>query len=167
MSIVFHCEHCGKRIEAKDSAGGKRGRCPNCHNRIYVPDLNADGEELKLAPVDEQEERRKQELMAETFQLSQNILEEREVGNGADAIVPGAAKNSADLRDHLVTYIRAKADGDDQTAESLLGSITSNSDKAEKILDQIALSEIPEAELADISPSDLAGIIRTLRGRLV
>ena len=51
MAITFHCEHCGKKIEAPNSAGGKWGKCPACHNKLYVPDLYPD-EELKLAPID-------------------------------------------------------------------------------------------------------------------
>jgi DNA-directed RNA polymerase subunit RPC12/RpoP len=37
MAITFHCGHCGKKIEAPDSAGGKWGKCPSCHNKVYVP----------------------------------------------------------------------------------------------------------------------------------
>ena len=82
MAIVFHCDHCGKKVEAQDSAGGKWGKCPACHNKIYVPAPHA-GEELKLAPVDESEEEREKRLMAETHQLTQDILLEREVPEGA------------------------------------------------------------------------------------
>ena len=53
MAIVFHCEHCGKEIRAADTAGGKWGRCPACHNKLYVPKMEEDEEEeLKLAPID-------------------------------------------------------------------------------------------------------------------
>ncbi|MHC4658446.1 MAG: hypothetical protein ACYS83_04615 [Planctomycetota bacterium] len=41
MPITFHCEHCGKKIEAQDSAGGKWGKCPACHNsRILTKKLD-------------------------------------------------------------------------------------------------------------------------------
>ena len=59
MSIVFHCEHCGKKIKASNSAGGKWEKCPSCHNKLYIPDLKT-GVELKLAPIDgEDEEKQK------------------------------------------------------------------------------------------------------------
>ena len=61
MAIVFHCEHCGKKIEAADDAGGKRGTCPVCHNKLYVPSRDV-GDELKLAPVDETELEREKRL---------------------------------------------------------------------------------------------------------
>ena len=56
MAITFHCKHCGKKIEANEKAAGKWGKCPSCHNKIYVPNLNAE-DDLKLAPVDEEAER--------------------------------------------------------------------------------------------------------------
>ena len=37
MTISFHCAHCGKKMEAPDDAGGKWGKCPRCHNKLYVP----------------------------------------------------------------------------------------------------------------------------------
>jgi len=77
MAITFHCDHCGKEIRAADSAGGKWGKCPSCHNKLYVPNLNI-GDELTLAPVDETDEQREKRLMAETHQLAQDILQERE-----------------------------------------------------------------------------------------
>ena len=82
MAIIFHCEYCGKKIEAADSAGGKWGKCPSCHNKLYVPNLNPDDEELKLAPKDTLAEEREKQLMAETQRLTRDILREKEVPLG-------------------------------------------------------------------------------------
>ena len=84
MAIVFHCEHCGKEIRAADTAGGKWGKCPTCHNKLYVPSLEP-GEELKLAPEDNKDLEREKQLMAETYRLTQDILKEREVPEGPAA----------------------------------------------------------------------------------
>ena len=49
MSIEIHCDHCGKLIKAPDDAGGQRGKCPYCHQSVYVPAPNAgDDEEIGL-----------------------------------------------------------------------------------------------------------------------
>ena len=57
MSITIQCEHCDKKIEAPETAGGKWGKCPRCHNKVYVPKLESnEEEELRLAPIDEMEE---------------------------------------------------------------------------------------------------------------
>ena len=65
MAITFHCDHCGKKVGAQDSAAGKWVKCPACRNKIYVPNLSGD-EELKLAPIDESDEEKKRRLMEET-----------------------------------------------------------------------------------------------------
>ena len=58
MSIAFHCTHCNKKIEAQDTAGGKWGKCPSCHNKVYIPGLETE-EEIDLAPIDTNEEQKK------------------------------------------------------------------------------------------------------------
>ena len=78
MSITFHCIHCDNKITAKDEAAGKWGICPACHNKVYIPDLNAEIDDLKLAPVNEEEETKQKRLMAETYQLTRDSLQERE-----------------------------------------------------------------------------------------
>ncbi len=166
MAITFHCDHCGKKIEAADSAGGKWGKCPACHNRVYVPDL-ANGEELKLAPIDETDEERKRRLMAETYKLTQDILQEREVPDGSiDTGEPITQMSEKELTKNIILYLRLMADGELDEAERLASSIASQGRRALPIIDRIALSEIPEPELADIAPQVLAGLIRTLRSKI-
>jgi DNA-directed RNA polymerase subunit RPC12/RpoP len=165
MPIVFHCEHCGKKIEAQDNAGGKWGKCPACHNKVYVPDLISDADDLILAPIDEQEEKKKKQLMAETFKLQQDILLEKE-----DASAPSAKAlfeiDDKELTKNIVLYLRQMVNGDLADAKNTLSSITPYSQKTLKILDSIAISEMPEPDLADIPPQILAGLIRDLRSKL-
>ena len=165
MAIAFHCEHCGKKIEAADSAGGKWGKCPACHNKLYVPDLNA-GEELKLAPVDETEEQRRNRLLAETNRLTQDILLERDIPEGSlDASGPVSEISEKELTKNIIMYLRLMADGELDEAQRLIGLIAPHRRQAAGIIDRIALSEMPEPELADIPQQVLAGLIRTLRAK--
>jgi len=165
MAIMFHCDYCGKKIEAQDSASGKWGKCPSCHNRIYVPNLNID-DDLKLAPVDEEEEAKKKQLMAETYRLSQDILQEKDTPNERGIAGMSAPKISdRELTKNIIVYLRQMADADLDQANETMRAITPYR-QAKKILDKIALSEIPEPELADIAPQVLAGLIRTLRSKI-
>jgi len=167
MPIVFHCEHCGKKIEAADSAGGKWGKCPACHNKLYVPNLNADIGDLKLAPIDEKEEERRRQLMAETYQLTQDILQEREIPEGmAEAPQVPTEVTESELNQHILQYLRHMADGNLGESQRLVNVIAAQGQRAIKILDRIALSDMPEPELADIPPQVLSGLIRTLRNRI-
>jgi cytochrome c1 len=166
MPITFHCEYCGKKIEAQDSTAGKWGRCPACHNKIYVPNLNPD-EELKLAPIDESEEERKKRLMAETYRLEQAILTEREIPDEpTKADTPTHKISDKKLMKNIILYLRQMADGKLEQAQRTADMIAPFGTQAIKILDGIALSEIPEPELAGIPPQVLSGLIRNLRSKI-
>jgi len=166
MSITFHCEYCGKRIEAADSAGGKWGKCPSCHNKLYVPSPDS-GEELKLAPLNETDLEREKRLMAETYRLTQDILQEREVPDGPPEPA-GALYEMSDreLKNNIILYLRQMAYGDLDEAERTAALIAPFAVQATAIVDRIALSEIPEPELADIPQQMLSGSIRALRARI-
>lgn len=167
MAITFHCEYCGKRIEAPDSAGGKWGKCPACHNRLYVPKLDVENGELKLAPIDETEEERKKRLIAETRKLTQDILSERESLAGSSAgPVPEFQSDKQQLTKNIIAYLRSMADGELDSAEMYAKLIIPFGGKAVKVLDRIAISEIPEPALADIPQQVLAGLIREFRTRI-
>jgi hypothetical protein len=163
MAITFHCEYCGKKIEAADTAGGKWGKCPSCHNKLYVPSMDT-GEELKLAPIDETDVEREHQLMAETHRLTQDILKEREIPDGP-APVTGAVYDMGDkeLTQNIILYLRQMLSGDLDEAERTAALIAPSGQRAVEIIDRIALSEIPEPELVDVPPQVLAGTIRTLR----
>jgi len=166
MAIAFHCEHCGKKIEAPDNAGGKWGKCPACHKKVYIPGLDEE-EELKLAPVDEGDLARQRRLMAETRMLEQEILSEKEVPDDSNEIsAPAAEVNDKELTKNIILYLRQMADGNLDQADRIANSIVPGRHKALKILDVIALSEIPEPELADIPQQVLSGFIRSLRARI-
>ena len=163
MAIIFHCDHCGKKIEAPDSAGGKWGKCPACHNKLYVPSPDSD-EELKLAPIDESEEERKKRLMAETLKLTQDILQEREVPNGpAEAAEPISGMGERELTKNIIMYLRQMADDELYEAQITVGLIAHHGPQTAKILNRMALSEIPEPELADIPGQVLSALIKSLR----
>ena len=172
MAIIFHCEYCGKKIEAAESAGGKWGKCPACHNRLYVPTLDS-GEELKLAPIDVTDKEREEQLMAETHKLTQDILQEREVPEGANETIepietagPVFEMSERELTKYIIMYLRLMADSELYEAHRIAALIAPHAEQVVEILDKIALSEILEPELADIPQHVLSGSIRALRDEI-
>ena len=165
MSIKFHCEHCGKKIDAPDSAGGKRGKCPVCHNKVYVPQMDAD-DELRLAPVDETEEQRQKRLLAETFELTQNILQEKDVPDTPAPSSSGPKIAEPELTDVIVHYLRQMADGDLDEAQKTAETIAAHRVQAKSVLEQMAHNDPPDPELEDIPAQVLNGLIRNLRTRI-
>jgi len=168
MSIVFHCEHCGNRITAKDEAAGKWGTCPACHNKLYIPDLNAEADDLKLAPIDESEEAEKKRLLEETFEITQEILKTKADKKNQESLrsVSSYRATDDDLSNSIISYIKYISEGKLAEAESLENQIIPYGRRAVEIIDRLALSEIPEPELEDISPAVLSGIIKTLRSKI-
>lgn len=170
MTITFHCSHCGKKIEAKDKDAGKRGTCPGCHNKISVPNPDAD-EELKLAPLNENEEARKKQLMAETHRVKEEILrqkDEQHNDNNQPVGMPVFDISDKQLTKHIITYLRQMTDGKVQQAENTAELIIPHGGRAVEAIDRIALSgsEMPEPELADIPAAVLSGLIRQLREKM-
>jgi DNA-directed RNA polymerase subunit RPC12/RpoP len=165
MSIKFHCEHCGKRIDAPDTAGGKRGKCPACHNKIYVPEIEAD-EELKLAPVDETEDERQKRLLAETFELTRNILEERAIPESPGTARASTAVDEDELTNVIVQYLRQMADGDLDSAQRTAQAIGAHRREAMGALERMAANDPPSAELQGIPAQVLSSLMRNLRTRI-
>jgi hypothetical protein len=169
MSIIFHCDYCGKKIEAADSAGGKWGKCPACHNKLYVPALEPD-EELKLAPVDETDLEREKRLLDETNRLTLDILKEREIPNAAgeldeplETAGPGFEMSQVELKQYIIKYLRMMADSELYEAQQIAALIIPYGARVLKILDKMAVGDIPDPELAGISQLVLSGLIRSLR----
>ena len=51
MAIHIHCPQCGKKLNAPDSAAGKRARCPQCKAIVTLPPAGAAA--ASHAPADE------------------------------------------------------------------------------------------------------------------
>lgn len=167
MPIRLHCDHCGKEIKAPDDAGGKWGKCPACHNRVYVPLPATGDDELKVSPLDESEVQKQQQLMAETFRLTRDILEEQNAPETAAAPAGAAAEISEQqLTEHIVRYLRQMVDGRLDEAQRTAERIVPHRRKAMAILDQFARSDAPDPELEDIPKQVLSGLIRNLRTRI-
>ncbi|MBN1804240.1 MAG: hypothetical protein JW837_03225 [Sedimentisphaerales bacterium] len=171
MAIILHCDYCGKKIEAPDSAGGKWGKCPSCHNKLYVPAPQSDEEELKLAPIDTTFEEKERKLLDETFRLTQDILKERDIppegaaeptkSIGTDG--PGFEMSQVELRQYIIKYLRLMADSELYEAQKIANMVIPYGPRAVKILDQITGSDMREPELAGISQLVLSGLIRSLK----
>jgi DNA-directed RNA polymerase subunit RPC12/RpoP len=167
MSIIFHCESCKKKIQAPDGSGGKYAPCPHCTHRVYIPMPKSalEGDELKLAPIDEDEERQRQQMMRETYSIQATLLKQKEIPEGAD-LAAALQMDDRELLKHIVIYLRLMADSQISDAQKTAEKIVQNKKKAATILDRIAMSDMPEPELADIPPAVLAKLIKTFRARL-
>jgi len=161
MSITFQCECCKKKIKAPDAAGGKYGNCPHCRHRCYIPTPRDENEpELKLAPIDDEDENRYSSMKAEVHNLTQNILHETAMDE-EPAEAPEAMSERELIR-CIVIYLRMMADGQLEEAEKTAARLKSQGEAAKDILRRMTRTERPEPELASIPPKLLMALIKNL-----
>lgn len=166
MAIEFHCDHCGKLVKTSDEHAGKRGKCPHCHQSVYIPTPAEDLEPLRLAPVDEGEERERQRLLEESREIAIKLRDEREVPpDVAKAPLPepmGDMRLSSDM-EHLVTeYVLCMAAGKLTEAEELARDIRGNRILADEFIQRLTMDELPPARLAKIPRAVMLGFIKQL-----
>lgn len=173
MPIEFHCNHCGKQVRAPDEAGGKHGKCPACHQSVYIPLPDAELEPLSLTPVDESFEREKARLMRETHEMEARVLRDRDAqpergpargasgGATARPVVP--QMSFAEMNDLVIQYAAAMMEGKLAEADALAVDIRKHPKIADDVIQRISGDEIPPPRLAKIPKPLLAGFFRQLR----
>ena len=82
MSIELHCPKCTKLIRAPENAGGRHGKCPYCEAMVYVPTAASEMDEIPLAPIDEESERREEELRREAARYAASLDREKDGPRG-------------------------------------------------------------------------------------
>ncbi|MHC4986628.1 MAG: TFIIB-type zinc ribbon-containing protein, partial [Planctomycetota bacterium] len=122
MSITFDCTGCGKQIEAPDSAGGKRGKCPFCGQGNDIPAAAPapdDDDLFDLAPLDHEEERRRKAEVQRLLEQERDLL----AASAEEAGPPLEQRDSVDTQDlyhFVINYCRDMADGQLERAQTHL-----------------------------------------------
>lgn len=171
MSIEFHCEHCGTLVKAPDNAGGKHGKCPSCHQSVYIPSQDVEIEPLGLEPIDEGDENERERLFKESWELERRIIEERDLPASATEIpIPAPSADlepppKANVESLLIEYARAMANGDLEMAERLATEIHKDMRTADEAIQRIVADEIPPRELAQIPHPVLVGFFKRLQSK--
>ncbi len=168
MAIEFHCDHCGKLVRAPDDAGGKRGRCPACHQSVYIPTPPEQLEPLDLAPVDETEEQQRARLLRETFELERRVYQDSDIPPESAAAPPPAGSPAPpvlDVETLVIEYAQAMAAGKLEEAEQLAADIRRNMDRANDVIQRLMTDEILPEPLAEIPRPVLVGFFKQLKAK--
>jgi len=165
MPITLNCPFCSKKIVAKDELGGKWAKCPACGNKVMIPSPK-DKDELKLSPVDEKFEAHEEELMKETFKLTERILHETGIYEQPEPHPSTTKISDEELTNRIIKYLKEMAKGDLDGAQKTAEVIYPFRQRAKKILKLISDDNIPKPRLADIPKQVLAGFVKNLHTRL-
>ena len=168
MAIEFHCPKCGKGIKAPDEAGGKSGKCPSCHQSVYIPMPESELEPLPLAPLDPNEEREREQLLEETRRLRAATLQERAAG--PETPDPGPAGDDPplvrpDMDTLVLQYVLSAAASDMNGMAELEAELRKNWPAASDVMDRLVSDELLPRELSDrkIPRQFIVGLFRNLR----
>ncbi len=170
MPIKFHCEHCGKKVTAPDDAGGKRGKCPSCKQKIFIPMPEDELEEIPLAPEDPEEEKKREQIKKELLMTQQALLDDRnppetEPPSTPETALPVDENSLADIiptEDKILQYIILMGRGMLDEAETLANEIVAEGKKARKIVKQMSKKQLRHPELKDVPPTVIAGFFKHL-----
>ncbi len=177
MSIELHCPKCGKQIRAPENAGGKHGKCPYCEGRVYIPMPPAPEDEIGVAPVDDDFERREAELRRELIAFEAKLsLEDKlaptpagEKPKGGDSAslrdIPEVAGEVIDCDAEVENFITAMRDSRLDDAEDAVASLRRAGPRARDFVQGALVDEMPP-EVQGVPPPVLKGFLKTLLARL-
>lgn len=187
MVIEFHCPFCGKTIRTSEENAGRHGKCPSCHQSVYVPTPPEKIEPLRLEPLDPAFEKQREREERATQEFQHRLLHERDLppetaGTGRHAGgVPGRASASGarsahapggahpppapdvDVERLVIDYALRMAEGDLERAEALAGEIRRCHRQADDVIQRIMQDEILPAPLSKIPRPVLVGFFKQLR----
>ena len=167
MSISFTCEKCGKKIKAPDDTGGQHGSCPACGFKCYIPlPLKEGEEELTLAPLDEESEVTHDEMMKQTYSLTENILHETALPDDAMDGDHDGRISERELLKYIIIWVRQMVAGQLSPAEATANKLKKHSVAVKDITVRMRRAQKPEPDLADIPQNLVAGMLKQLYSQL-
>jgi hypothetical protein len=175
MPIEFHCPFCGRTIRAADEHAGKHGKCPSCHQSVYVPTPPELIEPLPIAPLDGSFEDEKARMERENRELQRRLLQEREAQPDARGRTPASRPTGAspasespppppvDVETLVIEYAICMADGNLEEAAELATEIRKHMKQADDVMQRLTMDEIPPPQLARIPRPVLVKFFKQLR----
>ncbi len=173
MSIELHCPQCQKLIRAPDEAGGRRGKCPFCKNNVFIPRPPDETEEIGLAPIDEEEERRAEEARRESLRFVAAVDKAKDskllAGEAASSVngpppVPTAGGGD-NIAAEVETFIIAMRDSKLDAAEAAATRLRSAGARARDYVQGLLVDEIPP-EFENVPAPVVQGFLKALLSQL-
>ncbi len=173
MSIEIHCDHCGKLIRAPESAAGRRGKCPYCDQSVYIPTPSSQLEEIPLAPLDESDEQRMDDLRRESAEYAAMISKAQagkyDVGDaapaGGEGIRPPTVEETLDLQSEVEEFVLAMAASRLDAAEGVVTRLKRVRKRASDYVQGLMLDEMPQP-IGKVPMPLMKGLLKKLSERL-
>ena len=166
MSIDFHCPYCNKLIKAPDHTGGKKGRCPNCKQGVYIPRPPDELDEFDLSPLDETEEQQRRQMLQEAVEVQRQAYGDKDNGEDVPAVPVPLPTHVDDVPGLVVRYVLAMSQSKLEDSERIVEKLIAHKRAAVKYIKKLNTDDDRPEELADIPEPLLQGFLKTLRNEL-
>ena len=150
MAIRLQCERCRREVQAPDSAGGKRGKCPYCGHSNYIPIGAGDEAPLPLMPIDGREE------LARRAEIEALRSQEREL----------LAESGPDARGLVVDYCLDMAASELDRCQMHVEELKRLRRRGVKAVEDFLTQKAMEPALGAIPEATLQGFLKQLRAEL-
>jgi len=167
MTISFNCEHCGKRVQAPDNAGGRRGKCPYCKQECYVPAPVSEEDVYELVTPDASEEARAKAEAEALRQQERELLAESGAREGGPS-VPFEDRRDLkpeDLYHLVVNYCLDMADSNAE-AEAYIDQLAPVRRTATVAVDDFLAGKVIEPALDRVPTKLLQEFLQQLKKKL-
>jgi len=161
MSIKFSCEHCHREVNAPDQAAGKRGKCPYCGQSSYIPAPVSDEDVLDLAPIDEDEERKRKAEIEALRQAEHDLIAEQR-GSDEPPLEQRDDVQSDDLHHFVVNYCLDMFAGKLDRARMHADKLRTFGPAGRQAIRDFQSGKVTEDALADIPKPVLLGFLKEL-----
>ena len=168
MSIELHCTGCGKLIRAPEDAGGKKGKCPYCKQSVYVPAPPVDDGAISVAPIDEDDERRAEQLREESIRFAANVDHDAKGSAAAGAISPDApppdipsVDEYVDIPTEVEQFVIAMRDSKLDEAQRCATALKKNAMRARDYVEGLVVDEMTP-KIGDVPLPLMKGFLKKL-----
>ena len=170
MSIELNCPICGKKIRAPQEAAGKRGNCPHCKKELYIPMPAGDVEDIALAPINEEEERRAEQLRRESTEYTASLTRDKAPAYDTGAIggtppAGGSAADPVDIPTDVKKFVLFMHESKLDKAEMIAGSLKRAGKRARDYVQGLLVDQIPP-KIGKVPEPLIRGFLKTLSDQL-
>jgi len=166
MSIDFHCPYCNAQIKAPNNTGGKKGRCPSCKQSVYIPPPADDLDEFDLAPLDEDDEKQRRQMVHETIETQRAAHAEKSEDDNKPQAEVRLPTHADDIPSLVIQYLVAMSESKLEDSERIADKLSEHKRPAVKYIKQLSSDDSRPPELAHIPEPLLQGFLKTLRSQL-
>ncbi len=171
--IRVTCQNCNHVIKAPRKAAGRRGKCPHCHNSVYIPTPESELDAIPLEPEHEQAHAAAQRLEKEDVALAAAMR--RETKEAPELTVtpqrerPATRKtalNATEINDLIIRYLLAMQVSELERAETLTVELKGAARQAKSKIQQMMVDAMRPEAVRSMADGLYQGFLRKLLEQL-